>query len=330
MPSNSRTQTVFGKTDEKGHLIIENLDFTDSAQLYVNIANSSKTHTVEQQLPLRVPSVFEPKIYLPEQPSGNLDTYLDASQAVLLNQKLRTEREIMLQEFEVTAKKKDPFEGDSRINSNFVDRSYVIDENENGSVISYLQSKFIRVDRTNTGDVTLSQGRGSLSGGNYGLVVDGFGQNDGYILNSLFMSDIQRIDIIQNGDGGYMIGSTIDENGNSQRTNGIVHILTKSGDPNYYKKYGRRLDSDIPVLLLAGYTTQKQFYTPDYSINKPEYAERDHRTTLFWSPIVRTDAKGKTSVSFYTTDDAQSAKIVVEGIDNTGKIGVAKGTFKVN
>jgi hypothetical protein len=328
--NDSRTQTGFGKTDAKGHLILENLDFTDSAQLYVNIANTSKTHTVEQQLPLRVPSVSEPKIYLPSQPSGNLNTYLDASQAVLLTQKLRTEREILLQEFEVKARKKDGFEGDSRINSNFVDRSYVIDENEQGSVISYLQSKFIKVERTNTGDVILMQGRGGFSGGNYGLVVDGFGQNDGYILNSLFMNDIQRIDIINNGDGGYMVGSTIDDNGNSQRPNGVVHILTKSGDPNYYKKYGRRLDSDIPMLLLVGYTKQKQFYTPDYSINKPEYAEPDRRTTLYWSPFVRTDATGKTSVVFYTSDDAQLAKIVVEGIDGTGKIGAAKGVFKVN
>jgi hypothetical protein len=328
--NDNRTQSAMGKTDGKGHLILENLDFTDSAQVYINIANSSKTHTVEQQLPLRIPSVSEPKIYLPEQPLGNLNTYLDASQAVLFTQKLRAEREIMLQEFEVKAKKKDEFADDPRINSQLVDRSYVIDENEQGSVISYLQSKFIKAERTNTGDVVLMHARGAISGSNYGLVIDGFGQNDGYILNSLFMNDIQRIDIIQNGDGGYMVGSTIGSDGSSQRPNGVVHILTKSGDPNYSKKYGRRLDSDIPVLYLAGYTSQKQFYTPDYSIKKPEYAEPDRRTTLFWSPNVHTDATGKTQITFYSTDDAQTAKILVEGIDGTGKIGVAKGVFKVN
>jgi hypothetical protein len=327
--SDSRTQTGFGKTDAKGHLTLENLDFTDSAQLYVTISNSSKTHTIEQQLPPPISSVSQPKIHLAEQPSGNLNTYLDASQAVLLTQKLRTEREIMLQEFEVKARKKNEFEGDSRINSNLVDRSYVIDENENGSIVSFLQSKFIKVERTNTGDFQLMHSRGGFSNGNYGLVVDGFSQNDNYILNSLFMNDIQRVDIVNSGDGGYMVGTSIDANGNSQRTDGVIHILTKSGDPNYYKKYGRNLDSDIPVLNLAGYTSQKQFYTPDYSINKPEYAEPDRRTTLFWSPIVRTDAKGKTSVTFFTSDDVQSAKIVVEGIDGTGKIGVGKGVFKI-
>jgi hypothetical protein len=332
--SDDRTITGLGQTDEKGRFALENLDFKDSAQLYVNIANTAKTHTVDQQLPRKIPTVSEPKNYIADLPSSNLDTYLDASQAVLIGQKLRIEREIMLQEFEVKGKKKDPFEGDKRINSGFVDRSYIIDENENGSVISFLESKFIKVTRTQTGDIVLSSNRSSF-GGNYGLVIDGFGQMDGYILNSLFMNDIERIDIINSGDGGYMVSSlgSMSEDGtemSSGRPNGVVHILTKSGDPNYYKKYGRSLDSDIPMLSLAGYTTQKQFYSPDYSVNLPEYAEKDRRTTLFWSPIIRTDKTGKTTVSFYTTDDAQTAKIQVEGIDATGKIGVAKGTFKVN
>jgi hypothetical protein len=307
---------------------LDNLDFQDSAQLYFNVANSSKTYTVEQELSQRVPSVSEPKIYVSDAPSVNLNTYLDATQAVLLGQKLRAEKEIMLQEFEVKARKKDEFENDPRINSTFTDRSYVIDENEQGSVITYLQSKFIKAERTSNGDVELRHSRGS-NGGIYGLVIDGFGQSDGYILNSLFMNDIQRIDIFNMGDGGYMVPQPVSDDGTPMRTDGVVHILTKSGDPNYRKKYGRRLDSDIPMLNLAGYNTQKQFYTPDYAVDKPEYVEADRRTTLYWSPIIHTDATGKTSVSFYTSDDAQTARILVEGIDKTGKIGVTKGIFKV-
>jgi hypothetical protein len=326
--SDNRTQSAFTQTDEKGRLILENLDFQDSAQLYFNVANSSKTYTVEQELSKGVPSVSAPKIYVSDQPSVNLNTYLDATQAVLLGQKLRTEKEIMLQEFEVKARKKDEFENDSRLNSTFTDRSYVIDDNEQGSVITYLQSKFIKAERTQNGDVELRHSRG-INGGNYGLVIDGFGQGDGYILNSLFMNDIQRIDIFNTGDGGYVVTQPVSADGTPMRTDGVVHILTKSGDPNYRKKYGRNLNSDIPMLNLAGYNTQKQFYTPDYAVKKPEYAEADRRTTLYWSPIIRTAATGKAIVSFYTSDDAQIAKILVEGIDGTGKIGVAKSVFKV-
>jgi hypothetical protein len=186
------------------------------------------------------------------------------------------------------------------------------------------------------------------NGGNYALVIDGFGQFDGRILNNMFMNDIQRIDIIQSGDGGYMTGNTGMVSGGSSsdmsgsnieagtssmtggRSDGVVHILTKSGDPNYWKKYGNTIKSDVPTLLLKGYTTQKQFYTPDYAVEKPEYAQPDHRTTLYWSPTIQTDATGKATVSFYTTDDAQTARILVEGIDGTGKIGMVKGKVKVN
>ncbi len=333
--SDNRTESAFAQTNDKGRIVLENLDFSDSAQLYFNIANSSKIYTVEQELPLRVPSVSDPKIFVSDVPSGNVDAYLDASQAVLLGQKLRTEREIMLKEIVVKARKKDEFENDPRLNRGFVDRSFVIDENEQGSLLSYLESKFIRVVRTPEGDIVLQQTRG-VSGTAFGLVVDGFGQPDGFILNNFQMSDIERIDIMNTGNGGYMV-SSISASPSSgaggmgnERTDGVVHILTKSGDPNYRKKYNKNLDSDIPMLNLTGYTVQKQFYTPDYAQTKPEYLEADRRTTLFWSPTIQTDAQGKASVSFYTTDDAQVAKILVEGLDGAGKIGVGKGRFKVN
>ena len=51
-----------------------------------------------------------------------------------------------------------------------------------------------------------------------------------------------------------------------------------------------------------------------------------HLFTFFF----QTDKNGKATVSFYTSDDAQNAKILVEGIDGTGKVGVGKGGFKVN
>ena len=90
------------------------------------------------------------------------------------------------------------------------------------------------------------------------------------------------------------------------------------------------INLDIPNLLLKGYTKQKQFYTPDYAEKTEEHALPDHRTTLYWSPIVQTDKNGKATVSFYTPDDAHNAKILVEGIDGTRKVGVGKGRFKVN
>jgi hypothetical protein len=317
-----KIQPLFTQTDKKGRFFVNNLDFADSAVLYVNVANTNRTYAVEEEPAKPTPSVSDPKVYLADQPSGNLEAYLEGSQAVLMAQKLRAEREILLQEIEVKARKVDPFEKDTRIGYSFADRTYKIDENENGSVLNYLQGKGIRSQITEDGDVELLQGRGSNS--IFGIVVDGVGQFDGRMLQNMFMNDIQRIDVINFGNGGYMVS-----NANGTRTEGVVHILTKSGDPEYWKKYGSTIKSDVPNLILKGYTSPRRFYTPDYADNKAENSLPDHRTTIYWTPHVQTDKKGKATVSFYTSDDVQIGKILVEGVDGTGKIGVAKGAFKV-
>ena len=324
-----KIQPLFTQTDKKGHFFVHHLDFVDSAILYVNIANSNRTYTVEEESAKPTPSVSDPKIYLSDQPSGDIEAYLEGSQAVLLSQKRRAEREIMLQEIEVKARKVDPFEKDARIGYNMADRTYNIDENENGSLLSYLQGKGIRTRTSSDGDIQLLQGRGS--GDVYGIVIDGAGQFDGRMLQNMFMNDIQRIDVVNFGNGGYMTGSVGDfSDGGSDltggggaissgRTEGFVHILTKSGDPEYWKKYGNAIKSDVPTLILKGYASPRRFYIPDYADNKAENSLPDHRTTIYWTPHVQTDKNGKATVSFYTSDDVQVGKILVEGLDGTGK-----------
>ena len=321
-----KTQSVFTQTDANGHFFAQHLAFVDTALLYVNVANSTKTYTVEAITPRNIPSVSDPKIYLADQPMINIDAYLTASQAVLMGKKLRTEREIVLQEVEIKARKIDPLAKDPRVSFMTADRSFVIDSNETGMLLSFLQSRGIRSQTTEDGDVLLVKGRGDLSGTTFGIVVDGLGQFDGRMLQNMFMQDIQRIDITYNGNGGFM-GVNTSINGN---TDGVVNIMTKAGDPNYWKTRSNDYNNDVPTLLLKGYAKQRQFYTPDYAEKKEEYILADHRTTLYWSPTVQTDKNGKATVSFYTSDDTQNAKILVEGIDGTGKIGVGKGRFKVN
>ena len=85
-----------------------------------------------------------------------------------------------------------------------------------------------------------------------------------------------------------------------------------------------------PSTILYGYNLVKQFYVPNYNEKKPEYQFPDNRTTVYWSPMIKTDKTGKTTVSFFATDDAANMRILVEGLDKTGKLGVGKGGFKTN
>lgn len=113
-------------------------------------------------------------------------------------------------------------------------------------------------------------------------------------------------------------------------TNTFIHIFTKSGNPNYYKQ--RKFDekSMVPSTVVVGYNLTKQYYIPNYNEKKPEYQIPDSRTSIYWSPLIKTDASGKTQVSFFTSDDAANMRILVEGLDKTGKLGVSKSGFKTN
>lgn len=69
---------------------------------------------------------------------------------------------------------------------------------------------------------------------------------------------------------------------------------------------------------LAGYTSYKEFYSPNYSVdeNKP-----DVRTTLYWNPFVMTDKKNKTvKVTFYNNDISKKLRVIIEGVNGEGKL----------
>jgi uncharacterized protein YfaS (alpha-2-macroglobulin family) len=80
---------------------------------------------------------------------------------------------------------------------------------------------------------------------------------------------------------------------------------------------------------VMGYSLVKQFYSPDYSDKRPEHDIPDYRNTVYWSPSIRTDEAGRSTIIFYTTDDIANFRIFTEGYQANGKTGFATGTFKV-
>jgi hypothetical protein len=69
---------------------------------------------------------------------------------------------------------------------------------------------------------------------------------------------------------------------------------------------------------LAGYTTYKEFFSPNYAVddNKP-----DVRTTLYWNPFVLTDKKNRTvKLQFFNNDVSKKFRVVVEGVNKNGQL----------
>lgn len=74
------------------------------------------------------------------------------------------------------------------------------------------------------------------------------------------------------------------------------------------------------LLSPLGWQKPSKFYSPDYSLDKDMDAVKfDTRTTLFWSPSVKTDEEGIAKILFYTSDRKTRLNIVIEGTTATGE-----------
>jgi len=72
---------------------------------------------------------------------------------------------------------------------------------------------------------------------------------------------------------------------------------------------------------LEGYSTASEFYSPNYSELPPE---PDYRRTLYWNPMVTTDATGMAKIRLYNNSTAMNFTISAETVTSQGMIGVYK------
>ena len=318
------------KTNKNGEFLINNLDFTDSSRLIFKLMASTKSfdlnimRSITPSVASSLAMTIKQMNLIADYPMQNINSYLESTKEAVLNDQQRNEKQIMLQEIEIKAKKRK--ETDPRINY-IPDKSYEVTESDvkmNQSLVAYLRSQFIEIEYDALdGVLRIRPFRGSLYSGSPLLVIDNMTESDANMLTTIPMEDVERVNIIRTGTGSFSAGA-----GNFVN-DGLIHILTKWNNPNYRSRLNFEDKVDNPATIVVGYNVMKQFYVPDYSEKKPEYDLPDHRTTIYWSPFIKTDLTGKTTVSFYNTDDAQDAQISVEGLDNKGKLGVEKKNYKV-
>lgn len=97
---------------------------------------------------------------------------------------------------------------------------------------------------------------------------------------------------------------------------GAIAIYTRRGGD-------RNFDPGAGFLKkpLVGYTIVRQFYSPDYSVDKKVNELADNRATLYWDPLLKTDSTTHDlKISFYNSDITKRLRIIVEGITSNGKI----------
>lgn len=160
------------------------------------------------------------------------------------------------------------------------------------------------------GAFNLSGGRSLDYGGRPVLVYIDEQEMSSADIDRLWIENIAYIKLIPR-----FIGRGADPGGGSM--NPALCIYTKKGDDAIDR---RPKESDLNMVKLAGYSPIKEFYSPDYSQSNTN-SGTDARTTLLWLPYILTDANNrKVPISFYNNDFTKKMRIVLEGINEEGKM----------
>jgi hypothetical protein len=178
-------------------------------------------------------------------------------------------------------------------------------------------------DNTNTSFQDIFQ---YLQGRVAGLQISGMGSNatlswrgsatslflneipaDASQLSSVSVSDIAFVKVIRPPFMGAMGGGA----------GGAIAVYTKKGG-DVKPEPGKGLNKAI----VTGYSAVKEFYSPNYKdLSNSSEVAADYRSTLYWNPMVLTDGtRKKVRFEFYNNDITKAFRVVLEGVNEIGKM----------
>ncbi|MEP6949400.1 MAG: hypothetical protein ABI863_09005 [Ginsengibacter sp.] len=104
--------------------------------------------------------------------------------------------------------------------------------------------------------------------------------------------------------------------GSSNGANGAIAIYTRRGD-DVKLAPGKGLDNNT----VSGYTSIREFYSPNYSSFNSDNDKRDVRTTIYWNPqVITTHENNKALITFYNTDVTKAFRVIIEGMTKDGRL----------
>jgi hypothetical protein len=136
------------------------------------------------------------------------------------------------------------------------------------------------------------------------LFIDGVVVKDPAIVAGLDPETVEKIDVIKDL---YLVGDYM--------FFGIINVITKAGDLS-----GISLPEDAIRFKYRAVEPVPSFRSPDYSSEDTRRSRiPDFRNTLYWSPSIISPANGNQVVEFWTSDEAGSFEINLQGMNNKGK-----------
>ncbi|WP_147203466.1 hypothetical protein [Segetibacter aerophilus] len=132
-------------------------------------------------------------------------------------------------------------------------------------------------------------------------------QTDVSQISSISVSDVAYIKVMRPP----FIGAT------GGGAGGAIAVYTKKGG-DVKQEPGKGLNKS----LVVGYSAPKEFYSPNYKdLSGSSEVTADYRTTLYWNPMILTDAtRKKVRFEFYNNDITKAYRVILEGVNEIGKM----------
>ncbi len=246
----------------------------------------------------------------------------------LFMQSLLADKSVLLDEVDVKAQKKLPFEGDDRrAMYGTPDISIEITPSMHSGALNVAQMLAGRIagisanalsigendDTPASGNITQADVVASVAKANSRgsdptilILLDGI-IIPSYMLNTIPPNIVDQVDVLRDITKTSMYGL---RSGNGK----VINILTKRGGTSETEIFAGKEKSSW-----QGYTLSREFYSPKYDITTTN-TNPDRRATLYWNPNVQTDRNGKATISFYNSDIAKRFRIAIEGTDGQGNV----------
>jgi TonB-dependent SusC/RagA subfamily outer membrane receptor len=304
--------------DPNGSFLFPDLEIRDSVKVLIQaVAGRNRRNTS-----VFVDSISSPKVQIVKVPyaalefeNNDLAEYLRRTKDALeLEQKIRMDKAILLEEVVVKGKKESDYR-DGRVLYSTSDATIQVAGNSNFNgyinVIDLLRGRVagVQVFGGMMDPTVVIRGAANFSGFVEPLfLLDGMPVDKSTIL-SISVMDVDRIDVLK-GPSAAIYGS--------RGGGGVISVLTKQGNEDF--DWNQEAAPGIITFTKQGYYTARSFYSPRYDLDLPENLRPDYRSTVYWNPTVITDEKGEATVSFYTTDATNTQfKVQLEGLNYAGK-----------
>jgi len=166
------------------------------------------------------------------------------------------------------------------------------------NVLQYLQGKVAGLQISTAG-----QGGATWRGSPTSFFINEI-NSDVSALQSISMTDVAMVKVFRPPFFGGIGGGA----------GGAIAIYTKKGGSDNSQVKG------LPFTTLQGYSSIKEFYSPDYE-KDPEPDVKDYRTTLYWNPFIFFDKSSRRiSIPFFNSDNCKKIRVTIEGINEAGEL----------